>query len=90
MLKRMALLIKLRYDRMNSPTRMEKQGPPSEWRPISKLVLLFTSLLAAALARQRFFNAFLLARLEVEGVTLHFLDDVLLLDFAFKTTQGIL
>ncbi len=54
------------------------------------LVLLFASLFATALARQRFFYTFLLARLEVEGVTLHFLDYVLLLDFTFEAPQGIL
>jgi hypothetical protein len=69
---------------------MEKQGPPSERRPSYELVLLFPSLFSAALSRQRFFYALLLARLEVKGVTFHFLDDVLLLDFALKTTQGIL
>ena len=75
---------------MNSPTRKEKQGPPSERRPSYELVLLFPSLFTAALSRQRFFYSLFFARLEVEGVTLHFLNDVLLLDFAFKTTQGIL
>ena len=54
-----------------------------------ELVLLFTCLFAAALARQRFFHALLFARLEVEGVTLHFLDDVLLLDLALKTPQRV-
>ena len=54
------------------------------------LVLLFTSLFAAALARQRFLYALLLARLEVKGVTLDLLDDVLLLDLALETPQGVL
>jgi hypothetical protein len=54
------------------------------------LVLLFASFLAAALARQRFLHAFLFARLEVKGVTLHFLDDVLLLDLSLETPQGVL
>jgi hypothetical protein len=54
------------------------------------LVLLFASFLAAALARQRFLHSFLFARLEVKGVTLHFLDDVLLLDLSLETPQGVL
>ena len=67
----------------------EKQRPPWERRPSFELVLLFTSLFAAALARQRFLHTLLLARLEVKGVTLHFLNDVLLLNLAFKAPQGI-
>src|ERR1700739_4829660 len=53
------------------------------------LVLLFTCLLAIPLARQRFLYAALFARLQVEGVTLHFLDDVLLLNLALKPAQRV-
>lgn len=59
-------------------------------RPKSGLVLLFASLLAVALSRQRFLYARLLARLEVKGVTLHILNDVLSLDFALETPKGVL
>ena len=73
------------------PTRIgKKQGPPSKRRPNVELVLLFASLLAATLARQSFLHALFFARLEVEGVTLHFLDDVLLLDLALKPPQSVL
>jgi hypothetical protein len=58
--------------------------------PAVNLVLLFASFLAAALARQCFLHSFFFARLEVEGVTLHFLDDVLLLDLSLETPQGVL
>ena len=54
-----------------------------------RLILLFTSLLTIPLARQRFLDAALFAGLEVEGVTLHFLDDVLLLYFTLKPAQCI-
>ena len=54
-----------------------------------ELVLLFASLFATALARQRFFYALLFARLEVEGMTFHFLDNVLLLDLALEAPQGV-
>ena len=54
-----------------------------------QLVLLFTSFLTIPLARQRFFHATLFARLQVEGVTLHFLDDVLLLNLTLKPAQRI-
>jgi len=54
-----------------------------------KLVLLFTSLFAIPLARQSRFYAFLLAGLQVVGVTLDFLDDVLLLYLPFKPAQRI-
>jgi len=77
----------VRLNKMNYQT--EKQGPPCKRRPIGLLVLLFTSLFAAALSRQRFLHALFLARLEVEGVTFHLLDDVLLLDFALEAPEGI-
>jgi hypothetical protein len=53
------------------------------------LFLFFALFLAAALTGQRFFYALLCARLQVEGVTFHFLDDVFLLHLPFKTTQGV-
>ena len=59
-------------------------------RPNGELVLLFAGLFTAAFTRQRLFYALLFARLEVKGVTLHFLDDVLLLDLALETPQGVL
>ena len=68
----------------------KKHGPPSERRPNVELVLLFAGLLAATLARQSFLHALFFARLEVEGMTLHFLDDVLLLDLALKSPQSVL
>ena len=54
-----------------------------------ELVLLLTDLLAIALAGKRFFHALLFARLQVEGMTLHFLDDVFRLDLALKAAQRI-
>jgi hypothetical protein len=54
-----------------------------------RLILLFTSLFTIPLARQRFLDAALLAGLEVEGVTLDFLDDVLLLHLTLKPAQCI-
>jgi len=58
---------------------------PERERPIDyELLLFFACFFAAALARQRFFYALLLAGLQVEGVTLHFLDDVFLLHLAFE------
>jgi len=65
-------------------------GPPCSSGPAVTLVLLFASFFAAALARQRFFYALLLAWLEVEGVTLHFLNNVLSLYLALEATQGVL
>lgn len=53
-------------------------------------MLFSTNLLAATLARQSFFDALSFARLEVEGVTLRFFDNVLLLDFALEPTKGVL
>src|ERR1700683_338084 len=53
-------------------------------RPLSSLVLLFTSLLTIPLARQSCLYAALLAWLQVVGVTLDFLDDVLRLYLPLK------
>jgi len=60
------------------------------WRgsPLN-LVLFFPRFLAAALARQSFFYALLLARLQVKGVTLDLLDNVFLLHLALEATQRI-
>jgi hypothetical protein len=56
--------------------------------PIS-LVLLFASFLAASLARQRFFYSLSFAGLQVERVTLYFLDDVLGLYLPFKPAKRV-
>jgi hypothetical protein len=52
--------------------------------------LLFTSLLAIPLARQRFFYALTLARFQVKGMTFYFFYDVFLLYLAFKPAQRVL
>jgi hypothetical protein len=64
--------------------------------PVSKtgaspglLVLLFASLLAIPLARQCCLNATLFTWFQIVGVTLDFLDDVLLLYFPFEAAQRI-
>ena len=68
---------------------------PLRPRGISRLYacLLFyrlpTNLLAAALARQCLLDAFLLARFQVEGVLLDFLNDVFLLDLSLEPSQRI-
>ena len=82
----------------NAPQRIEAE-PPAElcrtagrliFTPIGDLVgALFARLLAAALARQCLFYALLFAGLEVKGVALDLLDDVLLLHFALKAAQRI-
>ncbi len=53
------------------------------------LVCLFTSLLTIPLARQSCFYALLLAGLQIVGVTLDFLDDVLLLYLPLEPAQSI-
>ena len=54
------------------------------------LVLFLTSFLSAPLASQRLFHSLLLARFQVKGVSLNLLDDVLLLNLAFKAAQRVL
>jgi hypothetical protein len=55
-----------------------------------QLILLFAKLLAGTLARQRLLHAALRTRLQVEGVTLHFFNDVFRLNLALKSPQGVL
>ena len=54
------------------------------------LLDVFVALLTVALPRQGFFRTLLLTRLQIKGVALNFLDDVLLLHFPLKTPQGAL
>jgi hypothetical protein len=56
---------------------------------LSRLLLLFPSLLTIPLARQCFFYPAALTGLQVEGVTLYFFDNIFLLNLAFKSTQRI-
>src|SRR6266446_3585778 len=46
-------------------------------------------LLPVSFAGQGLLDPELLTRLEVEGMTLHFLNDVLLLNFAFEAAKGV-
>jgi hypothetical protein len=58
-----------------------------------RVMLLFdfpAGLLPVSFTSQRLLDPELLTRLEVEGVTLHFLNNVLLLDFALKAAKGVL
>jgi hypothetical protein len=55
-----------------------------------ELVLLLTDLLAIALARERFFHAFLFTGLQIKRVTLYFLDNVFSLHLALEAAKGIL
>jgi hypothetical protein len=57
---------------------------------LTLIILFFASLLAATLARHSFLHALFLARLQVKGVTLHVLDNVFLLNLAFKPTESVL
>lgn len=47
------------------------------------------NLLAAALASECLFDALLLARFQVEGMLLHFLDNIFLLNLSFEAPQRI-
>ena len=54
-----------------------------------QLVLFLADLLAIPFASKRFFYALLLARFQIERMTLYFLDDVFRLHFALKPAQSI-
>ena len=70
------------YQRNRAVTR-EHDGPVGS-------ILLLTRFLTAALSCKRFLYALLFARLQIKGVTLHFLDDVLLLYFSLEAAKRIL
>ena len=57
--------------------------------PSGGLVLLLTCFLAAALARQCFLHPLFLAGFQIKGVTLDFLNDVLLLHFTLEATKSV-
>src|SRR5215510_7864862 len=69
---------------------MSKCERPPRGCPLLDLLLLFASFLAVPFAGKRFFHALLLARLEIEGVPLHFFNNVFLLHFSLKAAQGVL
>jgi hypothetical protein len=55
-----------------------------------RLILLLADLLAIAFAGERFFDALLLPWFQIKRVTLDLFDNVLGLNFALETAQGIL
>ena len=57
---------------------------------VSRLVLLFPRLLAAALARQSFFHALSFDRLQIKRVTFHFFNDVFGLYLSFRAAKSVL
>ena len=62
-------------------------------RPISCQLWLFeipATLLPVSLSGQSLFDPFSFSRFQVKGVLLHFLNDVLLLDFPLEPAEGIL
>ena len=62
-------------------------------RPIKAVGLLFeipATLLPVSLPGQSLLDPFPFPRFQVEGMFLHFFDDVLLLDFSLEPAEGIL
>ncbi len=59
-------------------------------RIVATLIWLSANLFSDALSRQSLRQPTLLARLQVVGVTLHFLNDFFRLNFALEPTQGVL
>jgi len=87
----MVLLYGTRGTRRKIPREVWDQRalcPTSNW-PAPDLILLLARFLAAALASECFFHPLLLAGLQVEGVTFHFLDDVFLLYLPLKPAKCI-
>ena len=72
------------------PNCLCERAAPIQVGSPSASVLLFARLFPAALASQRFFYTLFLARFQVVGVSLYFLDDVFLLNLALKSAQRVL
>jgi hypothetical protein len=60
-------------------------------QPLSNFVLgdIVIAFLAVALTRQRGFDSLLLTRLQIESVSFHFLNGVLLQKFALEVTERV-
>ena len=70
--------------------KKEMEGALVGSKPHSrKLIRLFAALFSSTLSSQRLLHAALLARLQIKGVTLHVLNDVLGLHLALESTQSI-
>jgi hypothetical protein len=67
-----------------------EQNHPGTERLIPALILFLACLFAGPLASQRSFYTLSFAGLQVEGVALYLLDDVVLLHLALKAAQSIL
>ena len=70
-----------------------RRSPPATWRTgphLLPLLSLPASLFPIAFTGQRLLDAEFLARLQVKGVFLHFLDDLLLQDLSLEPAEGIL
>jgi hypothetical protein len=79
------------YPRPGRCTVKKGRGPrPRGQAAQFRSVLLFPSFFPAAFARQCFLHALFLAGLQIKGVALDLLDDVLLLHLALETAQCIL
>jgi hypothetical protein len=74
------------------PVPPESRQPWNITGTLSNFILadVADAFLAVALARQRRFDSLLLTRFQIESVSLHFLDDVLLQDFALEAPQRVL
>jgi hypothetical protein len=69
-------------------------GGSGDWQyagPAAAVLLDFpATLFPVSFAGKRLLSPELLARLQIEGMSLHFLDDVLLLDLTLETAKGVL
>jgi hypothetical protein len=61
----------------------------SSGRWVANSIRFFANLLPSTLSRQGLFNSALRARLQIEGVALHFLDDVFRLNLALEATECV-
>jgi hypothetical protein len=70
---------------------VRKKGRRTRQRPLGlRLILLFADFFPGTLSGQGLLHPALLARLQIVGVTLHFLNDVFGLNLALETAQGVL
>ena|ERR1700728_1711771 len=68
---------------------MRRRCSAAEAHWVANSIRFFAKLLSSTLSRQGLFNSALRSRLQIEGVTLHFLNDVFRLNLALEATEGV-
>jgi hypothetical protein len=72
----------------DGPAKQQAAARRQRHHLVANLFIFFANLLPSALSRQGLFDSALCAGLEVEGVALHFLNDVFRLNLTLEATES--